>query len=74
MGVGTLIAVVFGLAAAGVAWRRTLLARGHRDVGGFALGATVTGCLLMATVSFVAVPDAWASVYRSVIGVYEGGD
>lgn len=73
MGVGTLVAVLLGLAAAGVAWRRTMLARGHRDVGGFALGTAVTICLLVATVSFVAAPDAWASVYRAVIGVYEGG-
>lgn len=73
MGVGTLVAVVFGLAAAAVAWRRTLLARGHRDVGGFALGTAVTVGLLVATVSFVAVPGVWASLYRFVMGSYSGG-
>lgn len=71
MGVGTVVAVVFGLAAAGVAWRRTLLARGHRDVGGFALGVVVTIALLLATVSFVAVPDMWADLYRIVMPGYD---
>jgi hypothetical protein len=74
MGVGALTAVLFGLGAAGIAWKRTMLARGHRDVGGFALGVAVTVGLLVVTASIVAAPDAWASVYRSVIGVYEGGD
>jgi hypothetical protein len=73
MGVGTLVAVVFGLAAAAVAWRRTLLARGHRDVGGFALGVAVTIGLLLGTASFVAVPDLWADLYRVVMPGYDGG-
>lgn len=71
MGVGTGIAVVFGVATAGVVWKRTLLARGHRDVGGFALGVVVTIALLLATVSFVAVPDLWADLYRIVMPGYD---
>ena len=71
MGVGTIIAVVFGLAMAAVAWRRTLLARGHRDVGGFALGVVVTAGLLLATASFVAAPDMWADLYRLVMPGYD---
>jgi hypothetical protein len=73
MGVGTLVAVVFGLAVAAVAWRRTMLARGHRDVGGFALGVAVTAGLLAATATVVAAPGIWLSLYRFVIGGYEGG-
>jgi hypothetical protein len=71
MGIGTLVAVVFGLGAAAVAWRRTMIARGHRDVGGFALGAAVTVALLATTASFVVAPGLWASLYRLVIGVYD---
>ena len=71
MGVGTLVAVVFGLAAAAVSWRRTMLARGHRDVGGFALGVVLTVGLLLATVSFVALPDMWADLYRLVMPGYD---
>ena len=71
MGVGTLVAVVFGVAASGAAWRRTMLARGHRDVGGFALGTAVTIGLLLVTVSFVAAPDMWADLYRLVMPGYD---
>ena len=71
MGVGTIVAVVFGLAAAAVAWRRTLLARGHRDVGGFALGEVVTVGLLLATASVVAAPGVWADLYRLVMPGYD---
>ena len=71
MGVGTLVAVVFGLGAAGVAWKRTLLARGHRDVGGFALGVAVTAGLLLATASAVVAPDLWADLYRLVMPGYD---
>lgn len=71
MGVGTLVAVVFGLGAAGVAWKRTLLARGHRDVGGFALGVGVTAVLLLATASAVVAPELWADLYRLVMPGYD---
>ena len=67
MGLGTLIAVLFGGAASAVVWRRTMLARGHRDVGGFTLGLTLTVGLLLATASFVAAPGMWASLYRFVM-------
>lgn len=71
MGVGTLVAVVFGLGAAAVAWKRTLLARGHRDVAGFALGAAVTAVLLLATASAVIAPELWAHLYRLVMPGYD---
>jgi hypothetical protein len=66
MGVGTLVAVVFGLALAAVA-------RGHRYVGGFVLGVAVTVGLLAASATVVAAPGIWLSLYRFVIGGYEGG-
>jgi drug/metabolite transporter (DMT)-like permease len=71
MGVGTLLAVLFGLGAAVVAARQTLMARSHRKVGAFAFGVVVTVGLLLATVSFVVLPDLWLDGYRAVMGGYD---
>lgn len=71
MGVGTLVAVLFGLGATVVALRQTLLARGHRKVGAFAFGVVVTVSLVLATISFVVVPDVWLDAYRAVMGGYD---
>jgi hypothetical protein len=73
MGVGTLVVVVFGLGGTSVAWKRTLLSRGHRDVGGFALGVAVTATLLAATVSAIVAPGLWLGLYRLLIGGFGGG-
>ena len=73
MGPGTLVAVIFGLAAVSASWRRAMLARSHRDAGGFAARATVTAALVGMTVSFVVAPWVWLSAYRLVIGAYQGG-
>ena len=69
----TLLAVLFGVGAAAVTWRRTMLARHHRDVGGFAVGTAVTVGLLVVTASVIVAPDLWTSAYRLAMGQYGGG-
>ncbi len=71
MGVGTLLAVLFGLGASVVAARQTAMARSHRKVGAFAFGVVVTVGLLLATISFVVLPDLWLDAYRAVMGGYD---
>ena len=71
MGVGTLVAVLFGVGATMVAARQTLMARAHRHVGAFAFGAVVTAGLVLATISFVVAPDVWLDAYRAVMGGYD---
>jgi hypothetical protein len=72
IGVGTVVAVVFGLGASAVAWQRATLARSHRNASGFAVGAGVAIALLVVTASFVAAPGFWGAIYDFFVGLYSG--
>lgn len=67
MGPGTVVAAMLGASAAGLAWRKALLARSHRDVGGFALGSTVAAVMVLLTISLLVAPDLWLDAYRAVM-------
>lgn len=73
MGPGTLVAAALGASAAGLAWRKALLARSHRDVGGFALGSAVAATMILLTASLLLAPGVWVDAYRALMGGY-GGD
>lgn len=73
MGPGTLVAAAIGASAAGLAWRKAVLARSHRDVGGFALGSAVAAAMVLLTISLLVAPGIWIDAYRAVMGGY-GGD
>ena len=69
---GAVVALILGGAVTAIAWRRTMLARGHRDVAGFSLGLALTGVVAFATITAVLAPGMWSGLYDAITGIYGG--